>query len=152
MPVGEIQQALQALFVSKHKLSEFEWQFLGLVAALQITMPLPHTAFDAFLYSRICLFESLEATKESLDQLDHAIDTDSALLTRSSLAEFAFKIPSLYMERVVNALENYFQQFYQKVQSSRDSEKSRTQSASLEAVLTCFEALLEFDVKRCSSL
>ena len=56
------------------------------------------------------------------------------------------------MERAVNAFENYFQQFYQKVQSSRDSEKSRTQSASLEAVLTCFEALLEFDVKRCYSL
>ena len=73
-------------------------------------MPSPHTAFDAFLYIRICLFESLEATKESLDQLDHAIDTDSALLTRSTLAEFAFKIPSLYMERAVNALENYFQQ------------------------------------------
>ena len=133
-------------------MSEFEWQFLGLVAGLRITMPSSHTAFDAFLYSRMSLFDSLEATKESLDHLDNAIESDSALLSRSCLAEFASNITSLYMERAVNALDKYFQQFYQKVQSSRDSDKSTKQSVSLEAVLTCFDALLEFDIKRSSCL
>lgn len=151
IPIGDVQQAITALVASEPQIprAEFEWQFLGLIAALRITMPSSHSAFDAFLLSRTPLFENLEATKESLELLDHSIASDSDLLSRSALAEFAANIPALYIERAVSALEKYFQQFYQRIQAS-NSNSSKHQAAALEPALACFEALCEFDLKRTS--
>ena len=144
LPVGDIQEALRTLFASEHKIphSEFEWQFLGLIAALRISMPSAHTAFDAFLYNRIPFFEKLEATKESLDHLDHSIASDSALLSRSSLAEFAANIPSLYIERAINAPECILPEILRKDTVSMGLEQRQAALASLETILTCFECTL----------